>query len=201
MKDTENNYVPTSYEDLYLYYIEGKHGRSLARKIIRTILPFADEDETLDLLQATYLRIQQYQMLERFDKTKANFGGVIFFTVRSVCVNHLSRKSREPAAGLCAGTLVFGSGEDFQPGTYDIEKVDPGYEEPIDDRVDVSRLLDGLEKMKTKKGPKRDRNLHTLATLLLEGYEIKECAAVLKVTASTIHNWLDRIREVAMSRT
>jgi DNA-binding transcriptional ArsR family regulator len=200
--DHPNNYVPSDYEDLYRYYIIGDgHGNSLCDKLIRGMLPYSTEDERETLKHDVFLRLLDKQMLRVFDPAKANFGGVIFFTTRTIVVNHLSRKSRNPITGLRGGSLVETHPEDtiFEPGVYSLDRVfgveDANPEEAIELREVLSELFDWARALWEKPRHKRDESLFPLLKLLADQNDAKECAAALGVTPSTISNWLTILRD------
>jgi DNA-directed RNA polymerase specialized sigma24 family protein len=206
--NAKNNYVPTDYADFYLYYIQGSgHGNSLCHQIIRSMMPYADQQEREDLAHNVFLRAYEKKILDVFDPTKSNFGGVIFFLTRTVVVNHLGRKSRNPITGLKAGTLVDGDAESetFEPGVYHLDRLflsespDPG------DRMDLqslfNHLVDRCKQLQEQAHPTayrdtRKRSLLPLLELLIRECEPDECGAQLGVTASTIANWLVVLQEM-----
>lgn len=200
----DNKFVPTTYEELYLHYFVGKNGSSLAKMLVRQFMPFAGKEEAEDLEAAAFLRLKDFDILTKFDPKKANFGGTIYFAIRSVCANHLAKKSRDPISGLCAGSLVEVSeeGEEFVKGSYRMDAIEAEYgainEEAIDAKDQVSKLMSKLEIREKKGATVRDRGLKKLAELLMEGYDVKEAAEILEVGTSTIHNWLKCLRETAL---
>jgi DNA-directed RNA polymerase specialized sigma24 family protein len=206
---SKNDYVPKDYNDLYRYYIVGSgNGNSLCHQILRQMMPYADSDERETLAHDVFLRMLEKDILTVYDPTKSNFGGVIFFVTRTIVGNHLSRKSRNPITGLKGGTLVEGAleSETFEPGVYHLDRLfaaeapDPGV------RMDLQELFELLwqrcQSLKDKAHPTapratRDRSLLPLLKLLLEECDPEECGAKLGVTASTIHNWLHVLAEMA----
>jgi DNA-directed RNA polymerase specialized sigma24 family protein len=198
----DNNYVPQNYEDLYRYYILGTgKGASLAHQLIRHFVPHATPDERETLAQDVYVRCQAKDMLKVFDPTKSNFGGVIFFVTRTVCVNHLDRKQRDPQGGLLAGSLVDRDLEDgeFEPGVYSLDRLfgspAPDHEKRMDAEALVTRLKDWAHSLYVAPRHKRDASLYPLLNLLLEEHNPLECSEQLGVTPSTIHNWLGILRQ------
>ncbi len=124
--DAKNDVIPKDYEELYLHYIAGTMTRpSLCQQIIRTMTKGnATEEEREVLSHDVFTRCLEKDILKVFDPSKANFGGVIFFVTRSIVVNYLSRKARNPLGNLRAGTLVESSGgdeESFEPGVYSLD--------------------------------------------------------------------------------
>jgi hypothetical protein len=202
---SKNNYVPVDYEDLYRYYIIGAgHGNSLTHQILRTMMPFATEDERETLAHDVWLRMFEKKILDVFDPTKSNFGGVIFFVTRTIVGNHLNRKGRNPLTGLKGGSLTTGEAAPdatFEPGVYHLDKLfvtetpDPTAVMDLADLFDLlveeCRLL--AEKPKSNK---RERSLLPLINLLVKECDPEECGEQLDVTPSTIHNWLGVLREM-----
>lgn len=204
----KNDYIPRDYEDLYRYYILGSgNGNSLCHQVIRSMLPYSDEDERETLAHDVWLRCRTKELLKIFDPEKANFGGAIFFVTRTIVVNHLNRKGRNPLTGLKAGTLTdLDPGEwTASPGVYHLDRLfatetpDPG------ERLDLLKLLkelrDRCAALKEKAHPTayqatRDRSLLPLLELLIQECDPEECGTKLGVTASTIHNWLGIIRDM-----
>jgi len=197
-----NNFIPKSYEELYRYYILGDgRGNSLACQLIRKFVPYATQDESQSLLHDVFLRCFEKKVLDLFDPTKANFGGVIFFVTRSICVNHLDRKTRNPLTGLNGGTLTNADPEDqvFEPGVYSLDKIfgteAPNYEEEMEARSVVEQLFAWAKSLYEKPAHKRDASLYPLLQMLAIQREPDECSKELGVTVSTIHNWLTVLRQ------
>jgi len=200
-----NDYVPEDYEDLYRYYIIGDGGgNSLCHQLIRKILPYSDTDERETLAHDVFLRLLKQKMLERYDPSKSNFGGVIFFTTRTVCTTHLAKKSRNPLTGLKGGTLVSTVAEEgeFEPGTYNLDNLfqteTPDYENQIYNKILLKTLFDWAKEKYENPRHKRDEGLLGLLFLLADQKDAKECGKVLKVTPSTIYNWISVIRDKAL---
>lgn len=200
--DPANDYIPKDYEDLYRYYIVGDgQGNSLVHKLIRSMMPHATDDERETLVQDIFVRIMAKDQLKVFDATKANFGGVIFYVTRSIVVNHLDRKGRNPVTGLNAGSLAATDSEDgeFEPGVYSLDRLFGTDAQDQDAAIDAARLVGKLQawakRLYDKPAHKRDESLYPLLGLLAEGNDPKECGAVLGVTPSTIHNWLGVLRQ------
>jgi len=210
LRRDENDYVPSDYNDLYRYYIIGKgNGNSLANKLIRYYLPYATQDERETLAHDVFMRIFEQGMLARFDPTKANFGGVIFFTVRTICVNHLGRKSRNPLTGLCGGSLTQSDPEDgqFEPGMYNLDRIFPAETKAPEDmmynRTVIEMLYEEVNELLVRNRHKRDQSLRPLLDMLAKQSTPEECALELGVTTSTIHNWIevlaDMVRDIKKS--
>jgi len=205
-KPNPNDYVPRDYDDLYRYYILGDgHGNSLCRQIMRKFLPYATPTETEELSQAIAERLIEKGMIEKFDPQKGNFGGVIFFTTRTICVNHLSKKSRNPITGLHGGSLATTGTDDdgeFEPGVYSLDRIfgieSPDHESRMTAIVIVTELARRARKLFENPRHKRDESLYPLLKLLLEQNDPKECGAALGVTPSTIHNWLAVLKTMAI---
>lgn len=203
-QDNANNYVPKDYADLYQYYFVGDgRGNSLVCKLIRSMMSHATEEEKEILMQDIFLRIMDKDQLRVFDPTKANFGGVIFYVSRSIIVNHLDRKGRNPLTGLCAGSLRETDPEDgeFEPGVYSLDRLFGSVEPDRAAAYDAEKLISGLQNwargLYEKPAHKRDASLFPLIGMLAEGYDPKECGQKLGVTPSTISNWMGIIRQKA----
>lgn len=200
-KEGAANYIPKDYEDLYLYYIAPKN--SLCNQIIRRIIMYSDEGERESLAQDVFLRCLEHKMIEKFDPAKANFGGVIYFVTRTICVNFLNRKSRDPINGLCAGSLE-ARDEEFERGVYREEGVeqeamhrgegqDP--EGVIVARDQVIALVKATRERKKTAKNKRDESLITVVELLFEGYTDEEIAQKTGVTKGTVDNWKSALKQ------
>lgn len=196
--DPRNNYVPRDYADLYGYYIEGDS--SLCAKLIRSMMPYADDDERETLAHDVFARILEKDLITTFDPSKANFGGVIFFVTRTIVSNHLGRKSRNPVTGLKGGTLSTNEPEDgeFEPGAYSLTRLfgspTPNYEDQFDARRALTALFDWAKDLYEHPRHKRDESLYPLLQLVAEERDTKECAEELGVTPSTIGNWMGVLR-------
>lgn len=198
----DHNFVPETYEELYEHYI-GSDIRSptLCRKLIRNFLPHATPDELEQLPHDVFARIIEKDLINKYDPTKANFGGVIFFVTRTIVVNHLSRKGRNPVTGLCRGSLTETMPEDgvFEPGVYYLDKIlgtdegDP--DAALDAKALVSQLLSWTKSLQESPRHTRDRGLHTLLQAMLSGEDPELTAARLGVTVSTLYNWVDQFRQ------
>lgn len=203
-KSEDNNYIPKDYQDLYQYYVIGKgNGNSLTHQLIRGFLPYATDDEKETLAHDVFLRCLEKDMLKVFDATKANFGGVIFFVTRTICSNHLSRKSRTPLTGLNGGSLATSDPEDgeFEPGTYNMDRIFgsaiPEVEKEMDAKALVGQLMAWAKELYDTPRHKRDRSLYPLLVLVANQASPEECGEELGVTKSTISNWMKVIQEQA----
>jgi len=208
---TKNDYIPRDYEDLYRYYILGAgNGNSLTHQIIRSMIPYSDQDERETLAHDIFLRLYEKKMLDVFDPEKSNFGGVIFFVTRTIVVNHLNRKGRNPITGLKGGSLTDADpdpeGEAFEPGVYHLDRLfvtetaDPG--EAMYLRKLFELVTEKCKQLKEEAHPTayrdtRNRSLLPLLELLMLECDPDECGEKLGVTASTIHNWLSVLRGMA----
>lgn len=205
MSKQPDSYVPKDYEDLYNVYIEGDgKGNSLCQQIIRKMLPYGTPEELENLRYDVFLRILEKDLLKSYDPAKANFGGVIFFVTRTIVVNHLSKKERNPLTGLHGGSLIessdVGETQVWEPGTYSLDRLfvqDHGPEKELDAQKLYSRLLDWARKMEAAPQSLRDRSLRTLLLLMREGSTTQECAESLGVTASTVANWKGILKKKA----
>lgn len=200
-RSEENNYVPTSYEDLHRHYVIGRgQGNSLVHQLIRTMMPYATDEEKEILPQEIMAKCLQFDVLKLFDTTKANFGGVIFFVTRSVVGNYLGRKSRNPLTGLNGGSLVEKDAEEiFEPGIYSLDRLFGAEESDPVERIEARRLVAAL--VSWAKGladaprHKRDQSLLPLLQRLSLGEETKDIATCLDVSPSTVSNWLLVLRQ------
>lgn len=197
--DKENSFIPKSYEELYLHYVVGRSGESLTKSLVRHFIPYLAEDEQEALTHDVFVRCMEKDVISIHDPSKANFGGVIFFVTRTVCLNFLDRRTRNPVTGLSKGTIDTTKVElDFEPG---VLKLDLLFNKPPDmseARIDRERFLrklfDWAKDLELKAMNKRDKNIYNLLGLMMEQVEPKECAPLLGVTPSTIHNWMSFIR-------
>lgn len=202
MSTANLSYIPTDEQDLYLHYMVDKSGPSVTKRLVKTFLPYAEDDLVETLVHDVFLRFVSSNMMAKFDAAKANFGGAIFFVTRTICANYLNRKTRDPLGDLRKGSLVEAS-EEFEMGSYTLDsmELEPAIETINEDKVSakfaVEKLLRWAEekKMTSTYKNKRDQSLGSLIKLLLEGNNPQECADTLNVTASTIHSWIKHIRE------
>jgi DNA-directed RNA polymerase specialized sigma24 family protein len=199
---TSNDYIPSSYEDLYAYYIRGDgRGNSLCCQIIRSMLKHGTEEEFETLPMDVYLRILETKQLEKFDPTKANFGGVIYYVTRTIVVNHLERKGRNPLTGLNGGSLRETDPEDeeFEPGVYSLDRLFGAEEQDTGAKMDARNLIKDLvtwaRSLAATPKTTRDSNLIKVIELLAQEYQPKEIAEELGFTTSTIMNWMGVIRQ------
>jgi len=197
MKTNDNNFVPETVEQMCNHYYLGE--TSVAAQIIRTMMPYSTPDEREDLLQSACARAIEHNILGKFDKSKGNFGGLVYVTVRSVVSTHLGRKGRNPVTGLSAGSIV-DSGEEFEMGEFQLGRmfaVDSRIDEQITAGTALDDLLEYCKACFREPTNKRDRSLLPLFEFLALGYEPKEVAPKLGVTLSTVHNWMNHLKEVA----
>jgi len=197
MARLSNDYVPKDYDDLYRYYFLGDGDRTgLVYGCIGKFCRTESSEEKQDLACQIFLRCMERNVLKLFDPMKSNFGGVIFFVSRSICVNYLAKKSRDPIAGLKAGTLVMTSSGNFEQGVYDLERMDDGVDPMAELDVGehatylITRLFEWAAERKEDPKVKRDSAFLPLLELMSEGRKVAECGKELGVTSSTIHNWL-----------
>ena len=195
------DYVPKDYEDLYAYYIQGSgNGDSLCHTLIRSYLKYATDDERETLAHDVFLRLMEKKQLENFDPSKANFGGVIFYVTRTICVNHLSRKERNPLTGLNRGSIVEEDEveEGFEPGTYALSRLFEAEDLDLDGQIDILHALQSLfqwaHALSNTGASKRDRNLLNLLKMMIQERDVQECSQSLGVTTSTIFNWQKYLR-------
>jgi len=198
-------FVPTNYQELYDHYIAGNGSNSIARTLVRSFMTHGTDDEIETLVQDVFLRCLDKKVIEGYDPKKANFGGVIFFVVRSLCCNLLDRKDRDPLGGLYGGSLVTEDAEDgvFTPGTWNLDR----FTAPARDvastyeaEEQVAWLVEFTKSAKANPKNKRDESLYPLMLLLVEEYTPVECAEKLSVTTTTVTNWMKYLANVMTSR-
>jgi len=196
----KTNYIPTDYEDLYRYYVLGDgNGNSLTHQLIRSMMPYATPDEREVLAHDMFARLLDKGMLEKFDPSKANFGGVIFFVTRTVVANHLNKKTRNPVTGLNGGSLVTkDDDDDFEPGVYSLDRLfapeQVEMEAALDAKDQVRRLIEWAAAKAKFPENKRDASLHRLIELMAQEFDVRDCARELSVTPSTIRNWIKTLQ-------
>lgn len=198
----DNNFVPKTYQELWLHYIVGNgNGDSLVDKLIRNKLKYATEDERESLRCDIFLRMMDFGMIEKFDPAKANFGGAVFFTTRTIVSNHLGRKSRNPITGLCAGSLTSSSPEDgtLVRGEYNMDRMfapeAPNYEESMTAKTILQEGLYWTERLLEAPKNKRDESLHSVLTMIIAGKDFDEIAKEHGVTRTTVKNWVQHIAD------
>lgn len=199
------NIIPTNYEELYVHYILGTEGKqSLCKQLIKSMYRTAEDDEVENLMHDVFLRCQEFDVLAKFDATKANFGGVIFFVTRSVVRNYQNRRKRDVLGTMRAGGLVeVGDEEDFAKGTYRLDSMFITDDSPdsnaltLDAKVQAEKLLNYAKKISEYPKSLRDKNLFKLLEMMMNEYEVSEMAEKLNVGTSTVHNWMKYLREVA----
>jgi len=191
------NFVPNTTEEMCEHYFLGQD--SPAASIIRTMMCHGTAEEQEDLLQAACLRAIEHNIIAKYDGEKGNFGGLVYVCVRSVVSNHLGKKSRNPVTGLCAGSIVEND-EEFEMGQFQLSRVF-AVDSRIDESLTAGKKLGGLyqycKDRFAKPAHKRDRSLLPLFEMLALGEEPKDCAPKLGVTLSTVHNWMNHMKEVA----
>lgn len=195
------DFVPANYEELYNHYVVGVGGKSIVRTLVRTFMTHGTEEEMETLTQDVFLRCMDKKVIEGYDSTKANFGGVIYFVTRSICVNHLDRKSRDPVGGLYGGSLTVQDPEDgtFTPGVWNIDRFMAAGQDvakEYESKDQISQLVAFATKAKAAPKNKRDESLLPLLSLLAEEYSPQECAEKLKVTTTTVSNWMKYLASV-----
>lgn len=186
-----NQFVPANYEEFYTYYVMGSD--SLVNSLIRSIMPYSTVEEREDLAHGVIVRAMEHRMIERYDPTKANFGGVVFFVTRSVITHHLHHKEHNVLTN--AHTLTNTDAEEFEVGSYSIERM---FGTDSTKAYEASSSLDAVVKFakecEARAANKRDRSILPLVQLMAAGYDSKECAERLGVQPSTISNWTAFIR-------
>lgn len=201
--EINTNHVPTSYDDLYRSYFMRVGGApSLAEIILRRFYKTARPAQMEEMVHEAFIRMLRFKALEKFDPSKSNFGGMVFVAARTVAINGMDRTGRDPLGNLCGGYLENKTDDDiFEPGVYSLEKClgssDPSPEEGIFSRKILNSLLSWAKQLYDNPRHKRDSSLYPLIQLLAEENTPQECAAILEVTPSTIHNWRNFIAEKA----
>jgi len=203
MTKPDHSYVPENYDDLYRHYMTDQFGPSLTHQLVRHFVPFGHIDEWDALVHDIFERCMTKDMITVFDPDKANFGGVIYFVTRSVCVNYLSRNSRNPLGELRGGSIQETSEEDeFVAGTYQLDRI--LQDDTTDIELTVERaeafgfLLGWAENLAAKPKSKRDRSILPMLKMILDiGPDVEYLSEALGVTTSTIHNWLSFVRTKA----
>lgn len=204
MNDLSGVYVPRDYEDLYQHYIVG-NGSSLGQVLVRRFVPGESIETKEDLLHDVYVRMVKKDVLKLFDHTKSNFGGVVYFVTRTVCVNYLKKKFHDPITNLKSASL-----EETSPETEGIkekgvmyldrmESESPGADAliaAIDAERAVRRLRKEVRLVSGARGKARATRLYRLMDYLIDGCTIKECAEKEGVTVSTIYNWMYYLKEL-----
>lgn len=195
-RQPDHTHIPTDYEDLYVHYFMDAPGKpALAKTLIRRFLPYAQDDEREALLHDTYTRLLEFQILKKFDPAKANFGGAIFFAVRSVCTKWLDQRTRSPLGKLRAGSLTEAT-DDFEPGLYRLEAIfgTDGIDVEYPARQAVARLMEFAQAALQRGRTTRDKCLLPTLQMLAVGMEPEEIAPRMGVADSTIRNWIAYLR-------
>lgn len=194
------DFVPSSYEELYNHYVVGVNGNSIVRTLVRSFMKHGTEDEMETLTQDVFLRCMDKKVIEGYNPEKANFGGVIYFVTRSICCNHLDRKERDPVAGLYGGSLTTEDPEEgtFTPGVWNLDRfVVPAQDvaKSYEAAEQVEWLVTFAQQAQANAKNKRDESLLPLLKLLMEEFTPQECATQLKVTTTTVSNWMKYLKE------
>lgn len=194
MDSARNNYIPKDYEDLYnAYFAPGK----LAPVLCRKLLFGRQSQDWQDANQEAYLRLLNTQILEKFDSSRANFGGMVFLACRSACCN----TGRRGAVELNHLSLVE-TNEERIPGAISGNQVpaDEGQEDRIIAALTVEELRKSAREAKTKGKAKRFQNQEQLIDLLLEGRSREEIAGILKVSRASVDLWVSVLSEGTVGR-
>lgn len=186
--------IPKDYEELYQHYFKrSSNGSSIVRTLIRKLMPKVTEDEHEVLSQDIFTRCIDKRLLAIYDPTKANFGGAVYFVARSICVNYMERKMRDPLGVLNAGSLVETQEDEvIRPGEYSMSRLETdqvGTERRYEAQEIVLRLWEWSLGMLRNAKNVRDQKMHELVKLLLEENTPKECAEKLGVSQTTVSNW------------
>lgn len=197
------DYVPKNYEDFYRHYVSvDLSGRSIVGSLMKSIVRYGTEEEMPNLVQDVFTRCLDKRILERFDPTKSNFGGIVFTVVRTIGVNYLARKSRDPL-GLLRGGSFIDEDEEWVPGTYHLSRfisLQPGPEAETINKELLEKLVKFATEASLNPRNTRDKNLLSLLSLTYEEYTPKECAEILRVSQTTIVNWLKYLSDVVREK-
>lgn len=186
--------VPADYDELYRLHFMPRN--SFVRSILRRRMPLSSPDDIEDMMMEIIERCIRFDIITRFDPTKANFGGMIFNVIRSVSSNWTARVKRDPVTGLRNNAILDKSPDDDSKvvaldNLFRDERLGSSFE--FSDRI--RSLLEWAESCVRRNENKRDRSMVDFVNLLIEGYTPQEIAEKLGVTASTIHNWRTFVRE------
>jgi len=197
MKGTmDGSFIPKTYEELYTHYIAGSGHASFCKKLVRNFLPYVEVEEVDNFAHDVFLRCVQHKVIEKYDSTKANFGGVLFFVTKTICCTYLSKKTRDPIGGLRVGSLVEASVEGSKEITLESLVVDEHEDLKHEAKDLVEKLTMKVDSIADLGRSTRDKKLKELLGLLFEGYTVEECAAELRVTKSTVYNWLGYLKRL-----
>jgi len=202
MSNTNDNFIPANYDELHAHYFAGSN--SLAQQLVRSAIRFTGDasDMREEILQDAFVKLMSMDIIARFDVKKANFGGMIFCAVRSIVGNYMGSRTRNPMTGLHGGSLSETSSDEFEMGTFTLDRMFATEDvattaSALDAKARIGRLIDVLTWRQACPANKRDRNLLSLLQLMADGYTPLECSARLKVTNSTIHNWMTYLQTLA----
>jgi len=192
-------YIPRDYEDLYKAYMRGPG--SLAGTLVRKFTPGDKQEVREELVHDVFLRLMEKDMLRVFDRAKANFGGVIYFVTRTVCINYLKHRMRDPLGARRGPTIVEEQDlENREVGEVALDKIvldETTPERAVGSREQVERLRARLTN--TFRGKRQEfRRVGMVAVLecLGRGDSIEEISEELGVTGSTVRNWVGLLREL-----
>lgn len=185
--------VPSDYGVMHRMYFAGTH--CLAYRLAARLVPHGTSQDWEDLAAAAMTRAIQHKILEGYDASKANFGGVVYFLVRSVCVNYLRYRTHDPIGNLRRETVVHEEGEERDLLLEVVDSKAP-YVEDILTKEEVFRKVEEFSHTRTQIGAnKRDRSVEELVGLIKLGAEPEECAQKLGVSIPTIKNWTNYLVE------
>lgn len=86
--------VPGCYAELFTHYFQDPKG--WVAGVIRRFFPRLDSDDLDDILAECWGRMHRQELLEKFDPSKGNFGGLVFQSVRSECLTRMTKLKRTP---------------------------------------------------------------------------------------------------------
>lgn len=179
-----DDFVPTTYEDLYLHYFADRAG--WAAGVVRRYFKGAAESGDLDdLLHDSWMRCRRQELLEKYDPTRGNFGGLIFQAVRSECLNRLGRDERTPTEGAAGLHEIRGA-------------MEPTQEEDAQ-AASVLRLLEAVaeEAAEGADPGSRDAKLGQMVAMLLDEATGPEVADALGISKASVCYWRRDLRAKA----
>jgi len=211
-----SNYVPTGYDDLYRYYFVDND--ALCRKIVKKFVRFADRDEVEELVHDVFVRCIKKDVLKLHNPEKGNFGAIIFFVTRTICVNYLDKKGRDPMSNVLRGkfapfrillgeesnvladaSLYYEEDNDeiLELNAVEFERSDENTLEPtLIAKLTVEELYKYMHVRSHKHTSMMDRKLSQLLTLMLQEKTVKECAKILGIGKSTTYKLIKLLQMV-----
>jgi len=191
------NFVPRSYAEMYAHYFQGSD--SLALSIAKKFCRYSTDDQIEGFVHDAFERGMKGRVLEGYNPEKANFGGVVYFLVRSICVNYLRGKGRDVQSQARSLTLTVAGNEEFSCLDFTSEEEVKGsslVEERVVAEMTVADLEEKTRALSEQGTNKRDKSLYKVVVFLKQGYTPKEVAAELGVTPTTVSNWMVYLRDM-----